>query len=288
MSTARTEAEHRRRAALRRLDWRWWAVVSRLLCTSSILRFRGGPAVRGGQATGCLADFPGGCRVRCPCVPDDPKSFFLSVELQGYLLDHCTRPDDVQQWLIDETRSKVADLSMMQIAPEQGAFMTLLTRLLGVRSAVEVGTFTGYSALCIARGLVDGGRLLCCDVSEEWTAIGREAWSRAGVEDRIELAIAPAIETLRALPAEPTVDLAFIDADKPSYPAYFEELVPRLRPDGVLLVDNTLWSGAVVDPTATDENTEAIRAFNDMVTSDARVESTILTLGDGLTVARKR
>jgi caffeoyl-CoA O-methyltransferase len=254
--------------------------------------FRGGPAVRGGQATGCPADFPGagvcvGVAYAAP-VPDDPKSFFLSAELQGYLLDHCTRPDDVQQWLIDETRSKVADLSIMQISPEQGAFMTLLTRLLGVRTAVEVGTFTGYSALCIARGLADGGRLLCCDVSEEWTAIGRDAWSRAGVDDRIELTIAPAIETLRALPNEPTIDLAFIDADKPSYPAYFEELVPRLRPDGVLLVDNTLWSGAVVDPKASDENTVAIRAFNDMVASDARVESTILTLGDGLTLARKR
>jgi caffeoyl-CoA O-methyltransferase len=246
------------------------------------------PPVRGEQATGCLADFRGAGVAYAAPVPDDPKSFFLSAALQGYLLDHCARPDDVQQWLIDETRSKVSDLSIMQISPEQGAFMTILTRVLGVRSAVEVGTFTGYSALCIARGLADGGRLLCCDVSEEWTAIGRDAWSRAGVDDRIELTIAPAIETLRALPTEPTIDLAFIDADKPSYPAYFEELVPRLRPDGVLLVDNTLWSGAVIDQKVTDENTEAIRAFNDMVASDARVESTILTLGDGLTLARKR
>jgi caffeoyl-CoA O-methyltransferase len=221
-------------------------------------------------------------------MADDPKSFFLSAEMQRYLMDHCTPPDEVQQWLIDETNRKVSDFAMMQISPEQGAFMTLLTRLLGVANAVEVGTFTGYSALCIARGLADGGRLLCCDVSEEWTAIGQEAWKRAGVDDRIELKIAPAVETLGALPKKATIDLAFIDADKPAYPAYYEELLPRMRANGVLLVDNTLWSGAVIDPNVTDDNTNAIRAFNDMVAADARVETTILTLGDGLTLIRKR
>lgn len=221
-------------------------------------------------------------------MADVPKSFFLSPDVHGYLLGHTTPVDEVQQWLIDETSSRVAEFSMMQIAPEQGAFMTAFTRIVGVHRAVEVGTFTGYSALCIARGLAEGGRLLCCDVSEEWTAIGREAWKRAGVDDRIDLEIAPGIETLRALPADEPIDLAFVDADKGGYAAYYEELLPRLRANGVILVDNTLWSGAVVDASRTDDDTEAIRAFNDMVAADERVESVILTIGDGLTLIRKR
>src|SRR5438270_1398291 len=132
-------------------------------------------------------------------MADHPKSFLLTGPVHDYLVAHSIPVDDVQRWLIDETRAKVPDLSMMQIAPEQGAFMTTLTRLVSTRRAVEVGTFTGYSSLCIAHGLEPGGRLLCCDVSEEWTAIAREAWKRAGVDDRIELRIAPAIETLRSL-----------------------------------------------------------------------------------------
>jgi caffeoyl-CoA O-methyltransferase len=220
-------------------------------------------------------------------MADAPKSFFLSPEMQAYLLDHGAAPDDVQQELIAET-AKLGGISVMQISPEQGAFMTLFTRLVGARRAIEVGTFTGYSALCIARGLPDDGTLLCCDVSEEWTAVGRRAWERAGVADKITLEIAPALETLRGLPADPVFDLGFIDADKPSYPGYYEEILTRLRPNGVLLVDNVLWGGAVVDPAADDENAKAIRAFNDMVVADERVESVILTIGDGLTVARKR
>ncbi|MCJ7439737.1 MAG: O-methyltransferase [Acidimicrobiia bacterium] len=221
-------------------------------------------------------------------MADAPKSFFLSPEIHAYLLDHATPVDDVQQWLISETHSRVSDFSMMQIAPEQGAFMTTFTRIVGVRRAVEVGTFTGYSALCIARGLEDGGRLLCCDVSEEWTSIGREAWKRAGVDDRIDLQIAPAIETLRALPKDDPIDLAFVDADKGGYASYYEELLPRLRTNGVILVDNTLWSGSVIDASRTDDDTKAIRAFNDMVAADDRVDSVILTIGDGLTLIRKR
>ncbi len=135
----------------------------------------------------------------------------------------------------------------MQIAAEQGAFMGMLARLLRPRFAVEVGTFTGYSAICVARGLAPGGRLLCCDVSEEWTAVARRYWDRAGVADRIDLRLAPALETLRALPADPSIDLAFVDADKTGYAAYWDEIVPRLRPGGVVLVDNVLWSGKVVD-----------------------------------------
>jgi caffeoyl-CoA O-methyltransferase len=217
-----------------------------------------------------------------------PKSFFLSSELSDYLLAHTAPVDDVQRWLIDETASRVPDRKGMQISPEQGTFMTILTRLLGAREAVEIGTFTGYSSLAIARGLGPDGHLLCCDVSEEWTAMARVAWAKAGVEDIVELRIAPALDTLRSLPRDPVIDLAFIDADKAGYAGYYEELLPRLRPNGVILVDNVLWSGRVFDPSVTDEDTAAIRAFNDQTAADPRVESTILTLGDGLMVIRKR
>jgi len=220
-------------------------------------------------------------------MAESPKSFFLSPELHDYLLAHTAPLDEVQRWLISETQARVGDRAGMQISPEQGAFMTLIARLVGARWAVEVGTFTGYSALCLARGLSQGGRLLCCDVSEEWTSIGREAWRRAGVHERVDLRIAPALETLQALPMDQTIDLAFIDADKPSYGLYYEELLTRLRPGGLILVDNTLWSGAVVDPAVDDHDVNAIRAFNDMVAADPRVESVILTIGDGLTAVRK-
>jgi caffeoyl-CoA O-methyltransferase len=204
-----------------------------------------------------------------------------------YLVAHGTPPDEVQRGLIADTAA-LGPIAAMQVAPEQGAFLTVLVGLLGVRRAVEVGTFTGYSSLCIARGLAAGGHLLCCDVSEEWTSLARRAWADAGVDDRIELRIAPALDTLRTLPADPVLDLAFIDADKPNYVAYYEELVPRLRPNGVLLVDNVLWGGAVVDPGADDENTEAIRAFNDHAAADDRVEGAMLPLADGLSLFRKR
>jgi caffeoyl-CoA O-methyltransferase len=220
-------------------------------------------------------------------VADAPKSFFLTKPVHDYLVAHAPPLDDVQRDLIAETEA-LGGISMMQIAPEQGAFMTLLTRLIGARSAIEVGTFTGYSAISIARGLPGDGSLLCCDVNEEWTAIARKYWERAGVDDKIELRIAPAIETLRSLPAGEQFDLAFIDADKPNYPHYYEEVLARLRRNGVILVDNTLWGGAAADGKATDDNTKAIRAFNDAVAADDRVESTILTVGDGLTLIRKR
>jgi caffeoyl-CoA O-methyltransferase len=220
-------------------------------------------------------------------MADAPKSFFLTKSVHDYLVAHAPPLDDVQQELIAETEA-LGGISMMQIAPEQGAFMTLLARLIGARNTIEVGTFTGYSAISIARGLPDDGTLLCCDVNEEWTAIARKYWERAGVDDKIELRIAPAIETLRSLPAGERFDLAFIDADKPNYPNYYEEVLARLRRNGVILVDNTLWGGAVADAKATDDNAKAIRAFNDAVAADDRVESTILTVGDGLTLIRKR
>src|ERR1700720_1066259 len=166
-----------------------------------------------------------------------PKSFLLSPELADYLVAHGSPPDAVQLGLIEETAALGA-VAGMQIAPEQGAFLTLLTGLIGARSAIEVGTFTGYSALCIARGLGDDGRLVCCDVSEEWTAIARRAWKAAGVAARIDLRLAPALDTLAAFPADTVFDLAFIDADKPNYANYYDLLLPMLRANGAILVDN--------------------------------------------------
>ncbi len=215
----------------------------------------------------------------------DPKGLGLTSELHEYLLANGSRPDVVQQSLIDTTAA-LGGVARMQIAPEQGAFMTFLTRALGVKFAVEVGTFTGYSALAIARGLAPGGRLLCCDVSEKWTAIGRAHWDQAGVADRIELRIAPAVETLRALPHEKNIDLAFVDADKGNYAAYYQEIVERLSPNGVILIDNVLWSGRVIDPSDNEDDTRAIRSFNEMVVADARVESVMLPISDGLTLIR--
>jgi caffeoyl-CoA O-methyltransferase len=226
-------------------------------------------------------------RLLCTVRGMSPKSFFLSPELHEYILEHGQRPDAVQQSLIDATAA-LGPIAGMQIAPEQGAFMTMLAQLVGARSAVEVGTFTGYSALCIARGLAPGGRLLCCDVDEEWTAIGRRHWEQAGVADRIELVIAPALETLSRLPDGETVDIAFIDADKTNYANYFEQLVRRVRPNGLILVDNVLWGGRVLDPRDTDADTEAIRAFNDLVAADPRVDTVMLPVSDGLTLLRRR
>lgn len=217
-----------------------------------------------------------------------PKSFLLNPELHAYLLENSQRPDPVQQALIERTARELGDFAGMQIAPEQGAFMELLTRALGVSDAVEVGTFTGYSALAVARALPPDGHLLCCDVSEEFTAVARDAWAQAGVADRIELRIGPALDTLGSLPRTEQFDLAFIDADKRSYAAYFDELVPRLRSNAVMLVDNTLWSGRVLDPADASDDTVALRAFNRKVADDERVDTVLLPLADGLTVIRKR
>lgn len=211
------------------------------------------------------------------------RSAFLDERLAAYVEAHSTAPDDVQRALIDAT-AELGQASVMQIGASQGAFMTLLTTVLRPSFAVEVGTFTGYSALAVAKALPSGARLLCCDVSEEWTAIAREHWARAGVADRIDLRLAPALETLRSLPDEPKVDLAFIDADKASYIDYYEELLSRLSARGVILVDNTLWSARVVSPDEGDLDTESIRAFNSHVAADSRVVVSLLPAGDGLTL----
>ncbi len=215
------------------------------------------------------------------------RSFLLDDPLWHYVLDHSAKADPVMAALTERTKA-LGGAAGMQIAPDQQAFLTMLTRFAGVTNAVEVGTFTGSSALCVARGLADGGRLLCCDVSEEWTAIARQAWSDAGVSDRIDLRIAPALETLQSLPPDPVIDLAFIDADKTGYHAYYEELVPRLRPGGWLVADNTLWSGQVVDAGSSDEATKALRAYNAHASADPRVVTVLLAVADGLTISQKR
>jgi caffeoyl-CoA O-methyltransferase len=210
----------------------------------------------------------------------------ISDELHEYLVAHGTPPDAIQRALIEET-AKLGRVAGMQIAPDQGAFMTWLARSLGAKQAVEVGVFTGYSTLCLARGLPADGRVLALDVSEEWTAIGRRHWEQAGVADRIELRIGPALEALQALPREPRFDLAFIDADKTGYDGYVEEILPRLRTGGVILVDNVLWGGAVVNPERQDPDTLAIRAFNDQMARDPRVDPVMIPHSDGLTLLRK-
>jgi caffeoyl-CoA O-methyltransferase len=216
------------------------------------------------------------------------RSSHLSQDIQDYIAAHSAQRDDVLADLAAETARQFPGPSGMQIGQDQGALMTMLTRLAGAAAAVEVGTFTGYSAICIARGLADGGKLTCCDVSEEWTSLARRYWELAGVADRIELRLGPALDTLRALPPGEHLDLAFIDADKTGYVGYWEEIVPRIRPGGLILADNTLQGGQVADPDASGDSVAAIRDFNDHVAADRRVDAVLLPVGDGVTLARRR
>jgi caffeoyl-CoA O-methyltransferase len=216
------------------------------------------------------------------------RSEWLTEELEDYVVAHSAKADDLLEQLAAETVASWPDAAGMQIGPEQGTLMTMLARLVGARRALEIGTFTGYSSICIARGLAEGGHLTCCDVSEEWTSVARRYWGMAGLSDRIDLQLRPAAETLRALPAGQEFDLAFIDADKGGYIGYWDEVVPRMRAGGLILVDNTLFSGHVADPANTGETVVAIRAFNDHAAADDRVELVLLPVGDGLTMARKR
>ena len=217
----------------------------------------------------------------------DVKSFHLTEQLHSYLVEHATPLDEVQKSLIAETKA-LGDIAIMQIAPEQGGFMALITQICGARSAVEVGVFTGYSALSVARALPADGTLLCLDVSEEWTAIGKRHWEMAGVAEKIDLRLGPAAESLAALPVEPMFDLAFIDADKGGYTTYYEEILKRMPAGGLILVDNVLWFGMVADPSVDDEQTNQIRAFNDHVASDERVDCSMIAVGDGISLIRKR
>jgi caffeoyl-CoA O-methyltransferase len=218
----------------------------------------------------------------------DVRALTVTNAVQDYAVEHGSwRVDAVLRDLRAETAA-LGGVAAMQIGPDQGQLLTFLTRLVGARHAVEVGTFTGYSSLCLARGLAAEGKLVCCDINDEWTSIGRRAWKRAGLADRIELRLGRGLDTLRELPKGEHLDLVFIDADKGGYVSYWNELVPRVRPGGLLLADNVLWSGRIVDESADDPDTQALRAFNDMVAGDDRVEQVVLTAFDGLLLARKR
>jgi predicted O-methyltransferase YrrM len=217
------------------------------------------------------------------------RTLRLDDRTYDYLLAHSLREDPALAALRAETAShpKVN----MQIAPEQGQFMQMLVRLIGARRAIEVGVFTGYSSLAVVLAMPQDGRLLACDISEEYTAVARRHWQAAGVAGRIELVIAPAMETLDARLAAGEAgryDFAFIDADKTGYLGYYERLLELLRPGGLVVVDNTLWSGAVADPDAGDADTAALREFNDALHRDSRIDLALLPLGDGLTLARRR
>lgn len=211
----------------------------------------------------------------------------MSPALHRYVVEHGAREDELLRRLRAETED-LGDIAVMQTAPEQGALMTLLARAIGARRALEVGTFTGYSAICIARGLADDGVLLACELSEEWAAIAGRYFAEAGLEERIELAIGPALETIRALPGGESFDLAFIDADKPSYRDYYEEILPLLRPGGLLLIDNVLWGGRVLDEADQSEQATAIRGLNETIAGDNRVDIAMLPVADGVTVCLRR
>ena len=220
-------------------------------------------------------------------MPD--KFIALTPEIYSYVVEHGARDDDVLARLAAET-AELGDIAIMQVAPEQGAFITLLVRAIGARRALELGTFTGYSAICIARGLADGGELVTCDLNGEWTAVARRYWQEAGVADRIDLRLGPALETLRSLPdaAGEPFDFAFIDADKSEYPDYYEECLRVLRPGGLIMLDNTLRGGDVLDGSDDDPRTLATREVNDRAIADDRVDVAMLGVADGITLALKR
>ncbi|KUL35685.1 SAM-dependent methyltransferase [Streptomyces sp. NRRL F-4489] len=217
----------------------------------------------------------------------EPKNTPLTPELYAYVLAQNPPLDPALEALADVTREHFPEAAGMLSAPEQAPLLAFLVRLTGARQVVEVGTFTGFATLAMAQALPADGTVLTCDVSEEWTAYGREAWAAAGVADRIRLRLGPALETLRGLPPEPHLDLVYLDADKGGYIGYWEELVPRLRPGGLLVADNVLYHGEVTDPAASGPAL-AIREFNDHVRRDPRTEAVLVTVADGVTLARRR
>ena len=213
----------------------------------------------------------------------------ITDEIHRYLVDHSVREPEVLARLRDATAS--LPQAQMQIGPEQGQLMALLAKLVGAKRCIEVGVFTGYSSLAVALALPEDGRILACDVSEKWTAIARRFWREAGVEHKIELKLQPAVRTLEELLAAGEAgryDFAFVDADKPAYDTYYELLLKLLRPGGLMALDNTLWSGAVADPNEHEPNTVALRALNEKLHRDERIDLSLLPVGDGLTLARKR
>ena len=215
------------------------------------------------------------------------RTIAMDDRVYAYFRAQSLREPEIFRRLREETQGM--RYANMQIAPEQGQFMAFLVELMGAKSAIEIGTFTGYSALWIASALGPDGRLVACDISEEWTAIGRKYWAEAGLAERIELRLAPALETLTSLAAEGRrFDFGFIDADKAEYEADYEGILALLRPGGAIAIDNVLWDGRVADPGVKDADTMAIRAFNARLLADRRVSLTMVPIGDGLTLARKR
>jgi predicted O-methyltransferase YrrM len=217
------------------------------------------------------------------------KTNFLPEAVHAYLVAHSVHEVEAQRALREETAK--LPMAGMQISPEQGQFLGWLLRLVGARQVIEIGTFTGYSALCMALALPEGGRIVCCDRKREWTAVGERYWREAGVADRIDLRIGPALDTVLGLVAEGAAgrfDLAFIDADKTGYADYYERCLILLRPGGIIAIDNTLWSGSVADPGIDTDDTKALRALNAKIHSDGRVDAVMLPIGDGLTLARKK
>ncbi len=217
------------------------------------------------------------------------RTFTLNDDLYAYLTGVSLREPPLYARLRQETASHPR--VSMQIAPEQGQFMALLVQLMQARRALEIGVFTGYSSLWVASALPADGRLVACDISEEYTAVARRYWTQAGLASRIDLRLAPALATLaelRAAGEDGTYDFAFLDADKSEYIDYYEQVLPLLRPGGLVTVDNTLWSGRVADPAEQGEDTEALRAFNEHLRNDDRVDLSLVPIGDGLTLARKR
>jgi predicted O-methyltransferase YrrM len=217
------------------------------------------------------------------------RTLGLSDAVYAYLLEASLREPPLLKALREET-AKMPEANM-QISPEQGQFMALLARLMDARRCIEVGVFTGYSSLALALALPESGRIIACDVSEEWTRVARRYWREAGVAHKIDLRISPAIDTLRSLRAnggDGSFDFAFVDADKTSYGDYYEELLKLLRPGGLIAIDNTLWAGKVADPDVQDEDTVAIREFNAKLLADQRIDLSLVPIADGLTLARKR
>ena len=213
------------------------------------------------------------------------KFIELTPELYEYLIAHGARQDELLADVERETEA-LGGIAKMQIGPDEGALLALLARTVGARFAVEVGTFTGYSAICVGRALPDGGRLLCCEISDEWAATAGRNIERAGLQDRVEIRVAPAIETLRSLSGDPPVDFAFVDADKPGYDAYYEELLRLMRPGALMVLDNMLLGGRVLAPE--DDASVAMAALNEKIAADERVDCTMLGVADGITIVRKR
>jgi caffeoyl-CoA O-methyltransferase len=215
------------------------------------------------------------------------RSQFIDAVIDDYAAAHSTPPDAHQLELQRVTQEKTGRAAGMQIGDDQAVLMEMLVRAMGATRAVEIGTFTGYSALAVARGLGPGGRLLCCDVSQEWTSIARAAWQEAGVAGRIELRVGPGLETLRALPPGEQFDFAFIDADKTGYAQYYEEVLTRLRPGGLILLDNMLQGGHVTADLTGDDDVTAVRSLNDAIAADPRVKVVLVPIGDGVSLVQK-